>query len=342
VRAGLIAGERLALGKPGARIQRPGWAETVHRTCFQAQQPVAALSRNADEVVEHGPAKAEPTSSGGRVHRLELALVITEVFQRSDRQQFATAPAAIKRHSRVEQAIGIEREHAFQRALRSCEVQMAGDEFADIGRKRVINANDVVSHRTNLGNRGARPGGPMANVTPAKQSVVSGSRTTTVRRDLRAARLDEGQRRRGQGSGEGATVDSTGSALAQRLRAALTAALGSGDRTAATAVRSALAAVGNAEAVHPAAADGQAEVATNPSEHFAGARAGLGAGEAPRKRLSAAEVMQIVLAEIAERQCAAVEYDRLGHCRQAERLRREADVLAAVLGPECGDAQPAR
>jgi uncharacterized protein len=83
-------------------------------------------------------------------------------------------------------------------------------------------------------------------------------------------------------------------------------------------------------------------VATATSEHFAGARAGLGAGEVPRKRLSAADVMQIVLAEIGERQSAAVEYDRLGHSSQAERLRREADVLAAVLGPGCGDAQPAR
>jgi uncharacterized protein len=137
-------------------------------------------------------------------------------------------------------------------------------------------------------------------------------------------------------------VDNTASALAQRLRAALTAALGSGDRTAAAAVRSALAAIGNAEAVHPTAAEGPADMATASGEHFAGASAGLGAGEVPRKRLSAADVMQIVLAEIGERQSAAFEYDRLGHSGQAERLRREADVLAAVLGPECGDAQPAR
>jgi uncharacterized protein len=130
--------------------------------------------------------------------------------------------------------------------------------------------------------------------------------------------------------------------LVGRLRVTLTAALRSGDRAAAAAVRSALAAVGNAEAIDPAAAQGPAVVATATSEHFAGARAGLGAGEVPRKRLSAADVMQIVLAEIGERQSAAVEYDRLGHSSQAERLRREADVLAAVLGPGCGDAQPAR
>ena len=141
---------------------------------------------------------------------------------------------------------------------------------------------------------------------------------------------------------ESATADNDGSALVARLRAALTAALGAGDRAAAAAVRSALAAVGNAEAIDPTGHGGDADLAAESSEHFAGARAGLGAAEVPRKRLAAADVTQIVLAEITERQSAAVGYDRLGHSSQAERLRREADVLAAVLGPECGDAQPAK
>jgi uncharacterized protein len=131
----------------------------------------------------------------------------------------------------------------------------------------------------------------------------------------------------------GESAGNTASALVARLRAALTAALGSGDRVAVAAVRSALAAVGNAEAVDPDVQGNHADLGSDPGEHFAGARAGLGAGEVPRKRLTAADVTQIVLAEIDERQSAAAEYDRLGHGGQAERLRREADVLAAVLGP---------
>jgi len=43
-----------------------------------------------------------------------------------------------------------------------------------------------------------------------------------------------------------------------------------------------------------------------------------------------------------DRTAAAAEYDRLGHGGQAERLRREADVLVAVLGPDYRDARPAR
>jgi uncharacterized protein len=77
-------------------------------------------------------------------------------------------------------------------------------------------------------------------------------------------------------------TDNTASALVARLRAALTAALGSGDRVAVAAVRSALAAVGNAEAVDPAAQSGHADLAKTPGVHFAGARAGLGAVRRPR------------------------------------------------------------
>jgi uncharacterized protein len=137
-------------------------------------------------------------------------------------------------------------------------------------------------------------------------------------------------------------TDNTASALVVRLRAALTAALGSGDRVAAAAVRSALAAVGNAEAVDPAAQGDHANLGVVPGEHFAGARAGLGAGEVPRKRLTAVDVTHVVLGEIDERRSAAAEYDRLGRSGQAERLRREADVLAAVLGPDYRDPQLAR
>lgn len=98
-------------------------------------------------------------------------------------------------------------------------------------------------------------------------------------------------------------------------------------------MRSALAAVGNAEAVDPAAQGGLSDLAMAPSEHFAGAKVGLGAGEVPRKRLTAADVRQIVQTEVAERQSAAADYDQLGHGSQAERLRREADILEAVLSP---------
>ena len=67
--------------------------------------------------------------------------------------------------------------------------------------------------------------------------------------------------------------------------------------------------------------------------HFAGAVAGLGAGEAERRSLTEAEAEQIVRAEVAERQAAARDYDQTGHADQASRLRREAHVLMSVIDP---------
>ncbi len=61
--------------------------------------------------------------------------------------------------------------------------------------------------------------------------------------------------------------------------------------------------------------------------HIAGAAAGLGAGEASRRSLTAAEIDQIICAEIGERARAADGYDRGGQPGPAQRLRAEADVL---------------
>lgn len=128
------------------------------------------------------------------------------------------------------------------------------------------------------------------------------------------------------------TEDDAARGLTARLRAGLAAALASRDVTAAAALRSALAAIGNVEAI--GTADTITMASATASEHFAGALTGLGPGEAPRRQLTAAEVAGIVAAEIAERQSAARQYDRLGHADRAERLRREAGVLAGVLGDQ--------
>ena len=114
-----------------------------------------------------------------------------------------------------------------------------------------------------------------------------------------------------------------------RLRPALAAALRARDMVAVSALRSALAAIGNAEAVEP----GVAAPPGSGSPHVAGSVAGLGAAEAERRRLSAAEIGQIVRAEAGERERAARDYKRAGHADRAGRLRREAQVLLAVLAP---------
>jgi GNAT superfamily N-acetyltransferase len=88
-------------------------------------------------------------------------------------------------------------------------------------------------------------------------------------------------------------VPANGSAAQARLRAALADALRRRDRAAVSALRSALSAIGNAEAVS----------------------------------LTAAEIDQIIQAEIGERARAADDYDRGGQPGPARRLRAEAGVL---------------
>jgi uncharacterized protein len=127
-----------------------------------------------------------------------------------------------------------------------------------------------------------------------------------------------------------------GADLTARLRQALAEALRARDPIAVSALRSALGAIGNAEAVEPgaAAAAGFASPAGPGSPHVAGAAAGVGAAEVARRTLAVADIEQIVRAEAAEREQAAHGYERSGHADRAGRLRREAQVLRSVLSGE--------
>ncbi|MCM6773889.1 GatB/YqeY domain-containing protein [Nocardia sp. CDC159] len=113
--------------------------------------------------------------------------------------------------------------------------------------------------------------------------------------------------------------------LRSRLRAALPAAMKSRDRAAAAALRSALAAIDNAEAVAPAE--------TSPGAIEA-SPIGAGAAEAPRRDLTESDIEQIVRKELTERLTTAAEYDALGHTDRANQLRAEAAALSAHLTPE--------
>ena len=112
-----------------------------------------------------------------------------------------------------------------------------------------------------------------------------------------------------------------------RLRAALLEAIGTRDLVAAFALRSALSAIGNAGAFR---AESTRPHAT--SAHVAGGVAGPGAAEVPRRHLAPADISDIVRAEAAERCSAARQCEHAGHPDRAERLRREASILLAVLG----------
>jgi uncharacterized protein len=112
-----------------------------------------------------------------------------------------------------------------------------------------------------------------------------------------------------------------------RLRRALGVALKARDAGAVSALRSAMGAISNAEAVAPAA-----RPAGTGSAHFAGTMAGLGAGEVQRHLLTEADAAAIVRQEAAEREAAASQYERGGRAAEAARLREGARALMAALG----------
>ncbi|HEX7837225.1 MAG TPA: hypothetical protein VF469_07160 [Kofleriaceae bacterium] len=108
------------------------------------------------------------------------------------------------------------------------------------------------------------------------------------------------------------------------MRAALREAVRKRQTYAVAALRDTLAAIDNVEAVDSSVAP--------PPQHgmIAGGVPGLGAGEVPRRRLSADEATAVVKREIEERSKAASTYAALGRDEEATVLRLQVDILAAL------------
>ena len=159
--------------------------------------------------------------------------------------------------------------------------------------------------------------------------------------------------------------------LRDRLRRALPAAMKAQDRPAVTALRSALAAIDNAEAFDPDEAsaeglfDGLEPAGWEPAgpddaglnsgdtgdgaqpghagpPPFAGTVAGVGAAEVERRGLTPKQVEGIVRAEIETLEVAADALEGAGKHEHAERLRAQMRVLLAHVNetPSDTDAGP--
>lgn len=131
-----------------------------------------------------------------------------------------------------------------------------------------------------------------------------------------------------------------------RLRLALTDALRARDIIAVSALRSALSAIGNAEAVDAeavdpggAAAPGAAPAHAPGSPYVAGRGRGSGRHGGAAAQPEHGRDRADRAGEAGERQRTAREYERAGHAGQADRLRREARVLMSVVagGDRPGD-----
>lgn len=113
--------------------------------------------------------------------------------------------------------------------------------------------------------------------------------------------------------------------MENHIRSALTAALRARDAVAVSALRSALSALANAAAV-PAPSGSTATAGP-----IAGAAAGVGATEVPRRALTVAQQHDVLAAEVDERRTAAATAAEHGLAGHAARLLAEADVLSRLL-----------
>jgi uncharacterized protein YqeY len=113
--------------------------------------------------------------------------------------------------------------------------------------------------------------------------------------------------------------------ISQRLRGDLTTAMKARDRTAMAVLRSALAAIDNAEAVDAA---GSAP------------RRGLFANEAARRHLTEDDVRAVLAAQHEELDLAIAELDRLGDSGRSIELRAQAAVLDRYLTDPVAPRRP--
>jgi uncharacterized protein YqeY len=120
------------------------------------------------------------------------------------------------------------------------------------------------------------------------------------------------------------------SPLRERLTAELSVAMKARDQPTVAAMRSALAAIANAEAADLPATSGTSQAIERSPK---GARA----TEVSRKVLTEAEIQGLVRNEIDERTAAVADYRRAGRADRADRLALEAAALRKVARVEAGE-----
>jgi hypothetical protein len=111
------------------------------------------------------------------------------------------------------------------------------------------------------------------------------------------------------------------------MRRDLVVALKARDTETVTALRTAIAAIDNAEAV-----DTSALPVSAPGGPVAGATPGLGSSEVARRVLAFSDMRSVVSEVITEYLGEAERYESAGHGESAEVLRRQADALRGYSG----------
>ena len=117
--------------------------------------------------------------------------------------------------------------------------------------------------------------------------------------------------------------------LRLHLRRDLTAAMKARQREELATIRTLIAAIDNAEAV---GVGSPASPTSASSGDFAGAIAGFGSGDVPRRELNETDLDELLDAEITDRRAQAEEFEALGRPDEALRLRDQAALIKRYRG----------
>jgi len=113
-----VVAERPALREPGAGVERPRGCERGDGAGLDADPAEPSVVRNPQEMTEHRTAQAPAACRLGRVHRLQLGVLVVEALERADGEQLAVDPEAVERDRRVGEAVDVERVPVLGRDLR--------------------------------------------------------------------------------------------------------------------------------------------------------------------------------------------------------------------------------
>src|SRR3546814_39394 len=149
-RIGLVIGERLALGEAESLVQRDRGFESPARSGFQAEALEAVGLRGIDDMIEHMRGDALPQEGFGGAHRLDLAMLRIEHFERAAPCEFVIAVDRPEGHAARAEAVEIEKVTAARRRVREHAREMLLEQRADRGARQIILDDRSEEHTSEL------------------------------------------------------------------------------------------------------------------------------------------------------------------------------------------------
>src|SRR6516165_4370425 len=145
---GHVVGEGWTLGKAVAPVKRTRGQKVLPRPGLEAQARHAVSSRSCNDVVQYRTARSLPAHGLGYVHRLDLAVLLRQAFERPEPQERLIVPDRPETDVGRLQAADVQRVRTSGRRLCSGRAQMDMQEAGNAWVAQV--ALDEAHHRVGI------------------------------------------------------------------------------------------------------------------------------------------------------------------------------------------------